>query len=362
MTQLADWLHREIAANGPMAVSDYMTHCLLHEVHGYYTSTPVFGAEGDFITAPEISQLFGEMLAAFHTHLHQLYGAPSDCLTFEAGAGRGTLAKDMRTAYRAIAPLLHQAPCYLLEASPQFQQRQKAALAPDRPVFITALSELPAKPLFGVANEFFDALGVNQAIYHQGKWHERLIDSQEGQFAFTIGPLLQDGHQMRLPPAAEEGDIIEHSPVGDAIMTQLSTHIAYHGGGVLIIDYGKPDNQGDSLQAVKDHKPADILSYQGAADITHWVDFTRLKDIADDCGARLIGPVAQGRFLQDIGIGSRAEALRDPNNPEGDRALLAAIDRLVSPAQMGQAFKVALLVPDGDGMPPGFASLESTSD
>lgn len=365
MTQLADWLHREIAANGPMTVSDYMTHCLLHEAHGYYTSTPVFGAEGDFITAPEISQLFGEMLAAFHTHLNQLFGAPTDCLTFEAGPGRGTLAKDMRTAYRAIAPHLHQAPCYLLEASPQFQQAQAAALAPDVPTFITDLSDLPAKPLFGVANEFFDALGVNQAIYHQGTWHERLIHSQEGQFAFMIGAPLQDGHPMRqssnLPPAPEEGDIIEHSPHGEAIMTQLSTHIAYQGGGILIIDYGKPDNQGDSLQAVKDHKPADILSYQGEADITHWVDFARLSQIAHQCGARLIGPVAQGRFLQDVGIGTRAEALRDPDNPAGDRALLAAIDRLVSPAQMGHAFKVALLVPDGEGFPPGFASLEDAS-
>ena len=140
-------------------------------------------------------------------------------------------------------------------------------------------------------------------------------------------------------------------------MAQLSTHIAHFGGALLLIDYGKLGNDGDSLQAVRHHKPADILSYQGEADITHWVDFAALADIATANQARLIGPVSQGRFLTELGIGQRAEALRQTDKPEHDRALLAAIDRLVSPAQMGSAFKVALLVPAGEGLPPGFASL-----
>ena len=361
MTQLAHLLHRDIANKGALSVSDYMTQCLMHEAHGYYSTKQVFGAAGDFITAPEISQLFGEMLAAYSAHMHQLFGAPANAITFEAGPGRGILASDMRRAYHAFAPVLHSAPCYLLEASEKLRQTQIEALAPCVPHHIKTISELPKQPLFGVANEFFDALGVNQAIYHQGAWHHRVIDSQQGQFAFAIGaPLTQPQEFAPLPDAPQEGDIIENCPQGEAIMAELAHHIAHYGGALLVIDYGKSDNRGDSLQAVRDHQPCDLLSYQGEADITHWVDFIALSRVASAHHARLIGPVTQGRFLKDIGIAERAEALRTGDNPETDRALLAAIDRLVSPAQMGHAFKVALLVPAGEGLPPGFAN-EATS-
>ena len=357
MTQLAQLLHRDIAANGALSVSDYMSQCLMHEAHGYYSTKQVFGAAGDFITAPEISQLFGEMLAAYSAHMHELFGAPTNAITFEAGPGRGILAKDMRRAYRAFAPILHDAPCYLLEASQRLKQAQITALAPDMPHHITALSDLPKQPLFGIANEFFDALGVNQAIYHKGQWHHRLINSQAGEFVFQCGPLVtQTDLFAPLPEAPQEGDIIEHCPQGEAIMAELAHHIAHYGGALVIIDYGKSDNRGDSLQAVRDHQPCDLLSYQGEADITHWVDFNALSHSASAHHARLIGPVTQGRFLKDIGIAERADALRKPDNPQTDRALLAAIDRLVSPAQMGHAFKVALLVPDGEGLPPGFTN------
>ena len=357
MTPLQPILTEKIAQSGPLSVSAYMQACLLDETHGYYANAPVFGAEGDFITAPEISQLFGEMLGAFHAHLHQLFGAPANAIRFEAGPGRGTLARDMARTYQAIAPSLYNTPCYLLEASCALRAKQKEALAPQEPHFITDIDDLPQHPLFGVANEFFDALGVDQAIFHKGAWHQRLIDRHDGGFHFIIGDKLPEESGFSCPASANEGDIIESSPLGEAIMAQLSHHIAHYGGGILIIDYGKSDNQTDTLQAVRDHKPCDMLSYQGEADITHWVDFARLGQIAQDNKARLIGPISQGRFLQDLGIGARAEALRDPQKPEQDRTLLAAIDRLVSPAQMGQAFKVALLVPDGEGVPPGFTSL-----
>ena len=358
MTALAERLHQEIAEKGPMAISDYMARCLMDSDYGYYATAPVFGAEGDFITAPEISQLFGEMLAAFQAHIYQLFGAPETAITFEAGPGRGTLARDMHRSYQMIAPLLSDAPCYLLEASPALQDKQKEALAPKIPHFISDISDLPEQPIFGVANEFFDALGVNQAIFHKGAWHHRLISSKKGGFCFTTGAIIEDlAPYQPLPESPEEGDIIETSPIGERIMASLSHHIAHYGGALLIIDYGKTDHHGDSLQAVRAHKPADVLAYQGEADITHWVDFRALARMASDNHARLIGPVTQGRFLKEIGIGTRAEALRDTDKPDQDRALLAAIDRLVSPAQMGHAFKIALLVPDGEGLPPGFGSL-----
>ena len=357
MTSLPHILQQKIATSGPLSVSAYMQACLLDEAHGYYATTPVFGAEGDFITAPEISQLFGEMLGAFHAHLHQLFGAPDNAIRFEAGPGRGTLARDMSRTYQAIAPALYEAPCYLLEASASLRATQKDALAPQEPHFITDISAMPQRPVFGVANEFFDALGVDQAIFHEGAWHQRLIDHDNGNFHFVIGDKVPDNTSFFFPETANEGDIIESSPLGEALMAQLSHHIAHYGGGILIIDYGKTDNHTDTLQAVRDHKPCDVLSYQGEADITHWVDFARLATIASDHKARLIGPISQGRFLQDLGIGARAEALRNPQKPELDRTLLAAIDRLVSPAQMGQAFKVCLLIPEGEGFPPGFTSL-----
>lgn len=362
MTQLAQQLREEITASGALFVSHYMQRCLLDSAHGYYSTKQVFGADGDFITAPEISQLFGEMLAAFLGHLHELSGAPSSAVTFEAGPGRATLACDMRRTYQMIAPALYQAPCYLLEASHALREAQSAALAPMRPHFISAISDLPAQPLFGIANEFFDALGVDQVIFHNGAWHHRKIGLTEDAFSYVIdAPLTAEEHAtFTLPEAPEAGDICEICPTGEAILAELARHIAHYGGALLICDYGKADNLGDSLQAVRNHKPSDLLSYQGESDITHWVDFAALSRVASANQARLIGPVSQGRFLTEIGIAERAEALRQPDKPEQDRALLAAIDRLVSPAQMGHAFKVCLLVPDGEGLPPGFTSFEAS--
>lgn len=359
MTELAQYLRDKIKQTGPLLISDYISICLLDEAHGYYSTKTVIGAEGDFITAPEISQIFGEMVAAFMGHIHQLYGFEDDIITFEAGPGKGTLAADMHASYQQINHALANAPFYLLEESQSMQARQQEKLSPKACLHIDHLSDLPPKPLFGVANEFFDALGVDQAIFHQGTWHQRLIGLADDEFAYVTGaPLSQkELSSITYPEKAVEGDIIETSKLSLSMMAQFAHHIAHYGGALLIIDYGKNDNYGDSLQAVKSHQPSDLLAYQGEADITHWVDFNALATIAKENHARLIGPVPQGRFLLELGIAERAEALRTPHDSETDRQLLAAIDRLVSPAQMGQAFKVALLVPQGEGYPPGFASL-----
>ncbi|MGC6537310.1 MAG: class I SAM-dependent methyltransferase [Candidatus Puniceispirillaceae bacterium] len=360
MTPLADKLHQMIAQDGPMRVEGYMQQCLLDPDCGYYSTKTAIGAEGDFITAPEVSQIFGEMLAAFHAHLYALFQAPETVITFEAGPGRGTLLQDMRRAYQALQPALYHAPCYLLEDSDKLKQQQTEAIAPHKAHHIHEMSALAPAPLFGVANEFFDALGVRQAVFKNKQWHERRIDSDNHGFSFITSEPLTDLQNWQLPASADEGDIIEYSPLGEAIMAQMAHHIAHYGGGLLLIDYGKSDNHGDTLQAVRQHRPSDILSYQGESDITHWVDFNRLAIIAKQQKARLIGPVSQGRFLKELGIGQRAEVLRKADKPEEDRALMAAIDRLVSPAHMGGAFKVCLLVPDGEGVPPGFLSLSDT--
>ena len=359
MSALAKQLRDKINQSGPLSVSDYITTCLLDEAHGYYRTKKAIGADGDFITAPEISQVFGEMVAAFMAHIHQLFALEDDIICFEAGPGKGTLAFDMHNAYRQLSPAMAQAPLYMFEDSPAMQALQKDKLAPKACHHIDALSALPDKALFGVANEFFDALGVDQAQFHQSDWHHRLVGLKDDEFTYVIGARLSDEERaaFAIPAQAEEGDIIEMSTLSETIMAQLAHHIAHYGGALLLIDYGKTDNEGDTLQAVKDHQPCDVLCHQGEADITHWVDFKALANIAEANHARLIGPVPQGRFLLELGIADRAESLRQSDNPDQDRALLAAIDRLVSPAQMGQAFKVALLVPQGEGLPPGFASL-----
>ena len=355
-----DWLARSTDKE-PLQVSAFMQAALSHPEWGYYARKPVFGKGGDFITAPEITQLFGEMLAGLLIYIWQLYGKP-DATLFEAGPGRGTLLADMDRTYRQLAPDFAKNPWRLYEASPALRAIQTEKLADNKPQHITDLDALPPAPLFGVANEFFDALGVNQFLYVGQHWHHRLIAQEDEALQFCIGPKIEAEADpelaQRLPHTANEGDIFEYSPSGIAIMEKLAHHIAHYGGALLICDYGKTDGHGDSLQAIQDHQAVSFLSAPGVSDLTHWVDFQALADSATQAGARLIGPQPQGKFLKQLGIESRANRLRRPDAPGADRALVAALDRLLSPAQMGQVFKVALLVPAGEGLPPGFATEE----
>lgn len=343
-----------------MQVDRFMQISLSHPECGYYARKDRFGRDGDFITAPEISQLFGEMMAGFLGYLWHASGQPAarDIIRFEAGPGRGTLFKDMHKTYQKICLPLSKAEPHFLEASPYLRGQVSQAVSPLSPVFHETIAELPAKPLFGIANEFFDALGVRQAIYRKTGWVWRAIDVQDGAFIPTDGPPLSaEEHQNTdLPLNPVEGDICEVSPLSMQMIHALGTHIAQFGGGMLICDYGKSDGNGDSLQAVKAHEKAEFLAEPGECDVTHLVDFSALKRQAEAAGARLVGPVAQGAFLSELGIAERAEALRRQGQPETDRMLLAALDRLCGPQHMGQVFKVALLVPPGRGLPPGFAT------
>ncbi len=355
-----DFLKVQIAAFGPMQTDRFMQICLSHPDFGYYGSQDPFGRSGDFITAPEISQLFGEMMASFMAYLWSASGQPaaSDIIRFEAGPGRGTLFRDMHRTYQKIAPSLSKAPAYFLEASEYLRTRLTKEIAPVAPYFLEKLADLPPKPLFGIANEFFDALGVRQACFDGENWVWRCIDFSDGKFRFTqTTPLNKVERQAAgLPLSPKQGDIYETSPLSDTLIRTLSQHIAQYGGGFLICDYGKSDGAGDSLQAVKAHAKAEVLAEPGTCDITHLVDFFALARQARQSKARLIGPVEQGAFLTELGIQTRAETLRSPEKPETDRMLLAALDRLCAPQHMGQIFKVALLVPDGTGFPLGFAT------
>ena len=363
-SSLGDRLQQQINANGPLSLANYMAACLGDPDHGYYQQQTPFGIDGDFITAPEISGMFGEMCGLYLAHMFELsqpaLPAIDDSVITELGPGRGTLMRDMQHVWTQLMPAMRTHPVHFVETSQKLRDQQADIMAEHdgKMTWHDAADGLPDAPLFGIANEFFDALPIDQFIYRKGGWHHRLVgvDEDAGGLCFTDGPIADDALQNQLsgPKPASDGDIAELCPAADAVMDQLAQRVARYGGAILIVDYGQAGNRGDSLQAVADHKPVDPFFEPGRADLSHWVDFDALGKRASMAGARLIGPVPQGRFLMRIGLAARAEQAAATAEAEMRRALLAAIDRLTSPAQMGEAFKVALLVPDGTGTPPGF--------
>ena len=364
----------QIAADGPLSLATYIETALAKPDVGYYQSGDPFGQSGDFITAPEISGLFGEMCGMFLAHMFELGRMPETTpaheqpAIIECGPGRGTLMADMRHVWQQLMPELAACPIHLIETSPYLRGLQEQALPDANVNWHDDVSALPAAPLYGIANEFFDALPVAHAICREGIWRHRLVTANPALGFVEGAPLTAEElemwrlnqqalgqkkqtEDMRAPP---DGTIAEFSAMSEDIMRKLAAHIARYGGAILIIDYGKSDNFGDTVQAVAAHKPVDLFYQPGQADISHWVDFGTLADCASEAGARLIGPVEQGSFLVQIGLKARAEQAAAHAEPEMRRTLLAAYDRLVSPTQMGSAFKVALLVPQGEGIPPGF--------
>ena len=356
---LGERLIRRIEADGPLGVDDYMAACLGTADTGYYQSRDPLGSAGDFITAPEISGLFGEMCGLYLAHMFELSSMPADATVIELGPGRGTLMRDMRHVWNRLMPPLATAGIRMLETSPVLRkaQAQTVGNAPDIDIAwhadIAALLDDSTGPVFGVANEFFDALPVAQLVRRGNAWHRRLVGIEDNRLGFLIGD-RDDGANAALPLDPHDGMVAELCPQAEDVMRHLADAVARRGGAVLIIDYGRNGNPGDSLQAVAAHQPVDIFTDPGTADLSHWVDFAALSRAAAESGARLVGPVPQGRFLMRIGLAARAEQAAAQADPEERRALLAAIDRLTSPAQMGEVFKVALLVPDGTGLPPGF--------
>ena len=238
------------------------------------------------------------------------------------------------------------------------------------------LNHLPAQPLFAIANEFFDALPVAQAILRRntndagGIWRHRLVGLIDGQLGFVDGPPLspKEVHDWALNIShTEKGDlpprgdinnhtVAEYCPLATTYARKMARHLKAYGGACLVIDYGRDGQSGDSLQAVANHQPVDVFYQPGSADLSHWVDFSAIRRAAEEAGARLIGPITQGEFLRNIGIFQRCEALAKLANLETRRGLFAAVDRLVSSQQMGSAFKVAIMLPPGTGLPPGFTN------
>jgi len=348
---LKDHIKAQIAAEGPMRLDAYMSLCLLHPTLGYYTTRAPFGQAGDFVTAPEISQMFGELigLALAQSWLDQ--GAPSPFTLAELGPGRGTLMLDILRACANVPGFLDAARITLIEASPALRQEQRSTLAAHEVVHIDDLSDLPDHPLILVANEFFDALPIRQFVRDGAQWRERQIGVEDDTLVFGLGPASVQPALAHRMEDTKDGDLVEVCAAAGPVVNTIAQHINAHGGTGLIIDYGDWRSLGDTLQALRHHAPADPLAQPGSADLTAHVDFEALAQASTPCPHTRITP--QGVFLERLGITARAQALAERLDGATLQTHVAAHRRLTHPHEMGNLFKVMGLYPQGAAPPPG---------
>lgn len=350
MSGLRAHLLARIAEAGPMSVADYMAACLMHPEFGYYATRDPFGAGGDFITAPEISQMFGEVLGLCLAQVWLDQGRPARFLLTELGPGRGTLMADVLRATRGVPGFRDAAEVHLVEGSAVLRAAQRRTIAGDV-IWHERVESLPEGPLYLLANEFFDALPIRQFRRSGDGWRERVVGQSAGQLTLGLGgPVASPVLAERLADT-REGDIVETCGLGEAVAAEIGARIAGHGGSALIVDYGDWQSLGDTFQALKGHAPVDPLAAPGAADLTAHVDFAALARAAAPALYTRLTP--QGVFLERLGIAARAEALARNLSGQALESHLAAYQRLTGAEEMGTLFKVLGLYPDGAAPPPG---------
>jgi SAM-dependent MidA family methyltransferase len=338
-------IRKQIAATGPMPVSRYMQICLTHPEYGYYLKRDPLGRDGDFTTAPEISQMFGELVGLWAASVWNAMGMPQEVKFIELGPGRGTMMADALRAVR-ILPAFHEAiSVHLVEASPTLRDKQREKLAETAYVeWYDSIDDVPEGPAIILANEFFDALPIHQAVKQDDGWHERVIEVDDDILVYGVARDPMPRFEVLLPPvvrAAPNGAIFEWRP--DNQIIAIARRLRDQGGAALIIDYGHlRSDAGDTFQAIARHNYTNPLKNAGLADVTAHVDFQALARAAEDVGARAHGPVEQGAFLNRLGIETRAQALSKNASEDGAKAIAAALKRLTgpSPEGMGSLFKV----------------------
>ncbi|MDF0601544.1 SAM-dependent methyltransferase [Psychromarinibacter sp. C21-152] len=338
MTPLTDRMIRRIAAAGPMTVAEFMAESLMDPEHGYYATRDPFGTGGDFITAPEISQMFGELIGLSLAQSWMDQGAPAPFTLAELGPGRGTLMADALRATRSVPGFHAAARVHLVEASATLRDRQRETLEGYELRWRDSADALPEAPLFLVANEFFDALPIRQFQRDAHGWRERQVAVEDGRLIFGLSapaPLAELEHRLE---ETAPGDIVETCAAAGPVMQALAERIAGHGGAALVIDYGGWRSLGDTLQAVRGHQPEDPLAHPGEADLTAHVDFEALARAASPLTATEMTP--QGVFLERLGITQRAQALARGLDGAALDAHVAAHRRLTHPDEMGSLFKV----------------------
>jgi len=349
MTPLTEILLAQIARSGPITVAEYITQCLLHPKHGYYTTHQPLGQAGDFVTAPEISQMFGEMIGLCLAQAWMDQAAPARFTLAELGPGRGTLMADMLRATKGIAGFHAAADIVLVEASPSLQSQQTQTLDGYDVQWANTVTELPEQPLFLVANEFFDCLPISQFIRTSHGWQEQMIGANDG----TLGFILAAHTPTSVFSEAPLGTVLEVCPSAVAITADIARIIGENGGAAIILDYGDWVPTGDTLQAVQNHKKVDPLHDCGASDLTAHVNFHSLSEAAKPF-AQVSGLTAQGILLECLGITARAQTLAAQLHGEALENHIAAHRRLTHPDEMGQLFKAIAITPNGATHPAGF--------
>ena len=356
MTPLEADLRRIIATDGPIPVDRYMELCLSHPKHGYYVTRDPFGARGDFVTAPEVSQMFGELIGAWAATVWQQMGAPNVVRLIELGPGRGTLMADALRAAKALPDFYRALSVHLVEISPILRELQEKAMA-DAGVPVTwhyGIEEIPDGPAIAIANEFVDALPISQFVKDSDGWHIRMLGIADEKLAFVAAPDPMLGHAAG-SDTTPDGTILERRY--DRPISLLARRIARQGGAALIIDYGHGESAfGDTLQAVRGHQFTDPLAHPGEADLTAQVDFAAIAGWAERQGAATHGPVPQGEFLRRLGIEARATRLKSNATPQQAAEIDSALTRLTAPEQMGELFKVLAIADPKLGPLPGFDS------
>ena len=347
MTPLARLLAARIAADGPMDLSDYMAECLLHPVHGYYATRDPFGAAGDFTTAPEISQTFGEMVGACLAAWWEAAGRPEPVRLIELGPGRGTLMADaLRVMARVpgLEPTVH-----LIEASPTLRAAQSRAVPGAR--HHGSLEDVPPGATLLIANEFVDALPIHSYVRDGAGWRARTVGLVGGALRLGLGPAAPlPALDHRLADTAD-GDVVETRSAADAVMRAVRERLLAAPGMALLIDYGDRRSLGDTFQALRGHAFEDPLAHPGEADLTAHVDFGALARAAPDLARTELTP--QGVFLERLGITARARALAARLTGAALDSHVAAHRRLTHPDEMGALFKALAFVSPGLPLPPG---------
>jgi NADH dehydrogenase [ubiquinone] 1 alpha subcomplex assembly factor 7 len=342
----------QIRTNGPMSVATYMGLCLTHPSKGYYKGADPLGTKGDFVTAPEISQMFGELIGFWLVNLWQQMNEPKAFTLLELGPGRGTLMADiLRVACRAPG-FRDGLQLRLFETNPALMAEQKARLEVYDPRWLRDFETFESGPVLVVANEFFDALPIRQFVRKPDGWHERQVGLVDGKRAFGLSPTA-------IPPSAMPEALADAAPdtmlevnfAGAEVMTRLGAVVARQGGAILAVDYGYGRTQtGETLQGVRRHAYADVLEAPGETDLSAHVDFAALGNVARAAGLATEPLATQGEFLTRLGIGERASALSRAN-PDAAGDVRAAHDRLVGKSQMGELFKV--FCAHSPGLAPG---------
>jgi NADH dehydrogenase [ubiquinone] 1 alpha subcomplex assembly factor 7 len=363
-SSLAAKIVRRIRAEGPLSLAAYMAMALYDPELGYYTTRPAIGAGGDFITAPEISQIFGELITVWCALTWERMGCPEPVVLAELGPGSGALAADLLRAAHAL-PKFHRAlRLHLIEISSVLRAAQERRLENADVVWLRRPEDLPEGPLLLVANEFLDALPIRQLVRKARQWAERMVAlDPEDRLVFVNG--LENPLLSRLVPGAlrhtsPPGALFEVCPSAAALAATLGARLARSSGAALFIDFGRSESAvGASLRAVSGHHAADPLAVPGRADLSAEVDFAAFAEAAKTAGARTYGPIPQTSFLQALGAAPRLAVLSEAASPAQLRRLESGLSRLLDPQQMGVLFKVVALTSPDLPAPPGFGDRES---